>query len=71
MFLPHITQLTRMRDSSKTLSDSIFSDTLIENTISGNLTATISDRCIILQNIFSNPPFNKPNIYERDWSSFV
>ena len=41
LFLPHITQPTRIGDSSKTLIDSIFSNTLIENTISGNLTATI------------------------------
>ena len=74
LFLPHITQPTRIRDSSKTLIDNIFSNTLIENTISGNLTATISDHLpqfIILPNIFSNPPSNKSNIYERDWSNFV
>ena len=65
---------TRIRDSSKALIDNIFSNTLIENTISGNLTATISDHLpqfIILPNIFSNPPSNKSNIYERDWSNFV
>ena len=74
LFLPHITQPTIIRDSSKTLIDNIFSNTLIENTISGNLTATISDHLpqfIILPNIFSNPPSNKSNIYERDWSNFV
>ena len=43
LFLPHITQPTRIRGSSKTLIDNIFSITLIENTISGNLTAIISD----------------------------
>ena len=73
MFLPHITQPTRIRGSSKTLIDNIFSNT-IENTISGNLTATISDHLpqfIILPNIFSNPASNKSNIYEKDWSKFV
>ena len=58
MFLPHIIQPTRIRDSSKTLIDNIFSNILIENTISGNLTATISDHLpqfVILPNIFSNP----------------
>ena len=66
LFLPHITQPTIMRDSSKTI-DNIFSNTLIENTISSNLTATISDHLpqfIILLNIFSNP-------LSRDWSNFV
>ena len=73
MFLPHITQPARIRDSSKTLIDNIFPDTLIENIISGNLTATISDHLrqfIILPNILSNPPSNKSNIYERDWFNF-
>ena len=45
-----------------------------ENTISGNLTATMSDHLpqfITLPNIFSNPPSNKSNTYERDWSNFV
>ena len=73
LFLPHITQPIRMRDSSKTI-DNIFSNALIENTISGNLTAIISDHLpqfTILPNIFSNPPSNKSNIYERDWSNFV
>ena len=56
------------------LIHNILSSTLIENTISGNLTATIFDHLpefIILPNIFSNPPSNKSNIYERDWSNFV
>ena len=62
LFLPHITQPTRIRDTGKTLIDNIFSNSLIENTISGNLIATISDHLsqfIILPNIFSNPPSNK------------
>ena len=74
LFLPHLTQATRIRDFSKTLIDKIFSNTLMENTISGNLTATISNHLpqfIILPNIFSNPSSNKSNIYERDWSNFV
>ena len=57
-FLPYITQPTGIKDSSKTLIDNIFSKTLIENTISGNLTATITDHLpqfIILPSIFSNP----------------
>ena len=52
----------------------IFSNTLIKNTISDNLTATISDhltQLIILPNIFLNPPSNKSNICERVWSNFV
>ena len=73
LFLPDITEPTRIRDSTKTTID-IFSNTLIENTISSNLTATISDHLpqfIILPNSFSNPSSNKSNIYERYWSNFV
>ena len=47
---------------------------MIENTVSGNLVATISfhlPQFIILPNIFSNPHSNKSKIYERDWSNFV
>ena len=47
---------------------------MIEITISDNLTATISNHLpqfIILANIFSNPPSNESNIYERDWSNFI
>ena len=43
LVLPYITQPTRTRDSSKTLADHIFSNTLIGNTVSGNLIVDISD----------------------------
>ena len=42
------------------------------DSISGNLTA-ISDllhQFLIVPNMFSNPPSNKFNIYDRDWSNF-
>ena len=41
--------------------------------IFGNLTSTISDHLpqfMIVPNVFSNPPSNKSNIFERDWSKF-
>ena len=59
LFLPHITQPTRIRDTSKTLIDNIFSNTLIENTRSGNLTATISDHFhnLLFYQIFSLTSF--------------
>ena len=71
----HITQQTIIRNSSKTLID-IFSNTFIENIMSGNLTAAISDhlpKFIILPNIFSAkyPTSNESNFYEREWSNFV
>ena len=47
---------------------------MTKNNISGNLTATISNHLpqfITLPNISCNPPSNKSNIYERDWSNVV
>ena len=41
--LPHIVQPTRIRNNSKTLIDNIYSNVIIPNNISGNITATISD----------------------------
>ena len=73
LLLPHITQPTRIRDSSITIID-IFLSKMIENIVSGNLTASISDylpQFITLLNMFSNVPSNKSNIHERDWSNFV
>ena len=80
-FFLHITQPTRIRDSSETLIDIIFSNTLMENAIPGNSTAIISDHLpqfIILPNSFSNPLSNKqifmiqkPNIFSVDWNSLI
>ena len=43
MFLPHIIQLTRVTRNYKTLIDNIFSSILVPDSVSGNLTATVSD----------------------------
>ena len=43
MFLPHNVQPTRIRNNSKNLIDNIYSNVITPNSISGNLTATISD----------------------------
>ena len=66
-------QPTRITSDSKTLIDNIFTNVSLPDSLSGNLTATISDHLpqfLIIPNIFSNPPPNKSNIYERDWSNF-
>ena len=68
-FLPYILQPTR----KKTLIDNIFTNVILPDSISGNVTATISDHLpqfLIAPNIFFKPPSNKSNIYERDWSTF-
>ena len=68
-FLPYILQPARITSHSKTLIDNISTNITLPDSISGNLTATISDHLpqfLIVPNIFSNPPSNKSNIYERD-----
>ena len=72
-FISHIIQPTRVRPQSKTLIDNIFSNIFSPNIISGNLTATVSDHLpqfVIVPHVFENPPNQKSNIYERDWSTF-
>ena len=72
-FLPYILQPTRITSHSKTLIDNIFTNVIFPDSISGNLTATISNNLpqfLVVLNIFSNPPSNKSNIYETDWSNF-
>ena len=72
-FLPYILQPTRITSHSKTLINNIFTNVTLPDSIFGNLTAAISDNLpqfLIVPKIFSNPPSNKSNIYERDWSNF-
>ena len=72
-FVPYILQPTRPTSHSKTLIDSIFSNIISPEAISGNLTSTISDHLpqfMIVPNAFCNPPSDKANIFERDWSNF-
>ena len=72
-FFPYILEPTRITSHSKTLIDNIFTNITLPDSISGNLTATISDHLpqfLIVANIFFHPPSHKSNIYERDWSNF-
>ena len=74
MFLSHIIQPTRVTSNSKTLIDNIFSNILGPDSVSGNLTDTVSDHLpqfVTATNIFSNSPIGtKSNIYEMDWTNF-
>ena len=59
ILMPRIIQPTRIRSSSKTLTDNIYSNVITPNNILGDLTSTISDhlpQSLIGPNIFSNPP---------------
>ena len=71
--IPYILQPTRLTSQCKTFIDNIFSNVLSCETISGNITATISDHLpqfLFAPNVLSNPLCNKSNILERDWSKF-
>ena len=59
MFLPPITQPTRVINNSKKLIDNIFSNIVGPDSASGNVTATISGHLpqfAIVSNTFSNRP---------------
>ena len=73
MFLPHIVQTTRIRTTSETFIDNIFSNIHTPSFISGNLTASISDHLLqflIFPDVFQNSSPPKSNIYERHWNNF-
>ena len=72
-YLPYVIQSSRHRSHSRTLIDNIFSNVILKDIISGNITATISDRLpqfLTYPNTFTDPPSNKSNAFERDWSNF-
>ena len=72
-YLPYIIQPSRHTSHSRTLIDNIFSNVISKDIISGNITATISDHLpqfLISPNTFADPPSNKSNVFERDWSNF-
>ena len=72
-YLPYIIQSSRHTSHSRTLIDNIFNNVISKDIISGNNAATISDHLpqfLISPNTFVDQPFNKSNIFERDWSNF-
>ena len=72
-YLPYIIQPGRHISHSRTLINNIFSNFISKDIICGNITATISDHLpqfLVSPNTFANPPSNKSNVFERDWSKF-
>ena len=72
-FLRYIIQPSRHTSQSRTLIDNIFSNVISTDIISGNITAAISDHLpqfLISLNTSADPPSNKPNVFERNWSNF-
>ena len=72
-YLPYIIQPSQYTRHCRTLIDNIFSNVISKDIMSGNITATISDHLpqfLISPNTFADPPSNKSNVFERDWSNF-
>ena len=72
-YLPYIIQPSRHTSHSRTFIDNIFSNVISKGIICGNITATISDHLpqfLISPSTFADPPSNKSNFFERDWSNF-
>ena len=72
-YLPYIIQPSRHKSHSRAHTDKISSNVIPKDIISGNITAAISDHLpqfLISPNIFSDPPSNKSNVSEMNWSNF-
>ena len=72
-YLLYTIQPSRHTSHSKTLIDNFFSNVITKDIICGNITATISDhwpQFLVSPNTIANPPSNKSNAFERDWSKF-
>ena len=72
-YLSYIIQPSPHTSHSRTLIGNIFKNVISKDIISGNLTATISDHLpqfLISPNTFADPPSNRSNIFEREWSNF-
>ena len=74
MFTPFILQPTRITESSQTLIDNIFLNTLEYDSISGNITSKISDHLlqflILKSKKFLKVSSNYHNVYHRDYTFF-
>ena len=69
----YIIQTSRHTSHSRTLIDNFFSNVISKDIICGNITATISEhwpQFLVSPNTIANPPSNKSNAFERDWSTF-
>ena len=73
-YLPFIIQPSWHKNHPRTPIDNIFSNAILKYIICGNnITAAISDglpQFLISPNSFANPPSDKSNAFERDWSKF-
>ena len=70
-FLPQITLPTRITDTTMSLIDNIYTNSLSQDTYSGNLIIKIADHLLQFISIDkSNVEYNKTNLYKRDYKKF-
>ena len=72
-YLPYIIRPSWHTSHSRTLIDNILSNVISKDIISGNITATISNHLpqfLTCPNTFADPPSDKSNVFQRDWSNF-
>ena len=72
-YLPYIIQSNRHTCHFRTRIDNILSNWILNNIISGNITAIIADHLpqfLISSNRFADLPSSKSSVFEMDWSKF-
>ena len=73
MYLPYILHPARVTSHSQTITDNIFSNYVLKEAVSGNLTSTISDdlpQVLFIPSMFPDNSATKSNIFERSWKKF-
>ena len=69
-FLPYISAPSRITSHSKTLTDNIFSNTIEDGSISGNLVTAISDhygQFLLMKNLSNKKHIANTEIYHQDF----
>ena len=70
--LPYINTPSRVTPHSKTLIDNIFSNTIEDSSISGNLVTTISDhysQFLLMKNLNNKKNITKTEVYHQDFQN--
>ena len=71
-FLPHITLPTRLTDTTMSIIDNIYSNTLTYNSFRGNIIIEIAGHLVQFLSVDkSKVEYKKINMYKRDYKKFV
>ena len=70
-FIPHITLPTRITDTSMSIIDNIYSNTLSQNTLSGNILIEIADHLIQFLSVHKTKiEYKNFDLYKRNFTHF-